>query len=228
MQLKRTIVFWTLFSLILFSSVMVLFLLIGEEVEHHYDRIIASEGVPLSLLSVYLTALLALDVVLPVPSSIISTTLGSLLGGVWGSIASTLGMTLSCLGGYFIGKIVSAATANKFVPLSELARLANLTRRWGMWVIVVCRPVPVLAEVSTIVAGIGRAPLPLFLGLCFAANFGISLVYASAGARSVSGRSFLLAFGIAVGIPALAWIVVATRSAVDQGKQSAGEPGSQV
>ena len=39
MQLKRTMVFWTLFSLILFSSVIVLFLLIGEEVEHHYDRI---------------------------------------------------------------------------------------------------------------------------------------------------------------------------------------------
>ena len=67
-------------------------------------------------------------------------------------------------------------------------------RRYGDWTILICRPVPVLAEASVIFAGLVGAPFARFFALTALSNLGIALGYAAFGAFSMRMDSFLLAF----------------------------------
>ena len=66
-----------------------------------------------------------------------------------------------------------------------------MRHRFGEWVIVVSRPIPVLAEASVLFAGLSGMPASRFLLLSTLSNLGISAVYAAVGAFSASTNSFL-------------------------------------
>jgi uncharacterized membrane protein YdjX (TVP38/TMEM64 family) len=144
--------------------------------------------------------LLALDVVLPVPSSIVSTAAGVLLGFWRGAVVVWTGMMVACLLGYALGAR-AAGLARRFVGEPGLERAGKLVRRYGDWTIVMCRPVPVLAEASVIFAGLVGAPFVRFLALTALSNLGVAIGYAAFGAFSMSVDSFLVAFVGALLIP---------------------------
>jgi uncharacterized membrane protein YdjX (TVP38/TMEM64 family) len=156
-----------------------------------------------SLAAASIFGLLALDVLLPVPSSIVSTAAGILLGFWQGAAIVWLGMTVASLLGYALGARASSA-ARQFVGEDGLARAERLVRRYGDWTLVICRPVPVLAEASVIFAGLVRAPFGRFLLLTTWSNLGIAVAYAAFGAFSMRVDSFLLAFLGALIIPGIA------------------------
>jgi uncharacterized membrane protein YdjX (TVP38/TMEM64 family) len=97
-------------------------------------------------------ALLIADVVLPVPSSVIMLAHGALFG-VWiGSILSLVGSVGCSLAGFAMGR-AGRENVRRFVSDAEYARASRLLDRWGMVAIVATRPVPILAEVMSIIAG---------------------------------------------------------------------------
>jgi len=148
-------------------------------------------------------ALLALDVFLPVPSSIVSTGAGVLLGFWRGAAVVWIGMTLGCLVGYAFGARAAGA-ARRLVGDASLAHAGTVMERHGQWAILLCRPVPVLAEASVVFAGLVRTPLVPFLALTAGSNLGIALAYAAVGASSMEAQSFLLTFLGALALPGLA------------------------
>jgi uncharacterized membrane protein YdjX (TVP38/TMEM64 family) len=97
-------------------------------------------------------ALLVADVALPVPSSVIMIAHGALFGVWTGSILSLLGSVGCSLVGFGIGR-AGREKVRRFVTDAEYARASRLFDRWGMAAIVASRPVPVLAEVMSIMAG---------------------------------------------------------------------------
>jgi uncharacterized membrane protein YdjX (TVP38/TMEM64 family) len=163
-------------------------------------------------------ALLAADVVLPVPSSLVSTLAGYRLGIVWGTLASALGMTLGCLLGYLLGARAGTALLHTLVPAPQQVRLAALTDRWGDWVVIIARPIPVLAEASVIAAGASGLRLSRFMLVSTAANIGIAFVYAVAGAISATAGGLLWALVAAIGLPAM--VLVAQRARGIAGRAS--------
>jgi uncharacterized membrane protein YdjX (TVP38/TMEM64 family) len=97
-------------------------------------------------------SLLIADVVLPVPSSVIMIAHGALFG-VWiGSILSIVGTVGCSLAGFAIGR-AGRERVRRFVTDAEYDRASRLLDRWGMVGIVATRPVPILAEVMSIIAG---------------------------------------------------------------------------
>lgn len=151
-------------------------------------------------------SLLALDVFLPVPSSIVSTGAGVLLGFWRGAIVIWIGMTLGCVIGYAFGARAAGA-ARKLVGADGLTRAASVMDRYGAWALVLCRPIPVLAESSVVFAGLVRTPLGPFTWLTTLANLGIALAYAAVGAFSMRVQSFLLTFIAALALPGIAMLV---------------------
>ena len=115
------------------------------------------------------------------------------LGFVWGAVTVWVGMTGSCLLGYAFGARAAAA-AGRFVGEAGMTRASILASRYGDYALVLCRPIPVLAEASVIFAGIVRRPFSRFLSLTTWSNAGIALGYAAIGAYSMRVDSFLLAF----------------------------------
>ena len=195
---------WAVITLILVALILIPFLLFEDRFNAIADSITRGEAS-----SWYTTAaiglLLASDVFLPIPSSILAAAAGVVLGFGWGAVTVWAGMTVSCLVGYAFGA-QTAAAAGRFVGEAGMARASNLAMRYGDYALVLCRPIPVLAEASVIFAGIVRRPFSRFLNLTTWSNAGIALGYAAIGAYSMRVDSFLLAFVGAIVVPGLAML----------------------
>jgi uncharacterized membrane protein YdjX (TVP38/TMEM64 family) len=196
----RWVVLWT----ILLALVLVPFLIFEKQFEQLGAWLAAGHASGPASAAV-IVALLALDVFLPVPSSIVSTGAGVLLGFWRGAAVIWIGMTLGCIIGYAFGARAAAA-ARRLVGEDSLARAARVMERYGPWALVICRPIPVFAEASLVFAGLVRAPVMPFLVLTAWADLGIALAYAAVGAYSMQVESFLLTFLGALALPGLAML----------------------
>lgn len=201
---------WGLLTAAVLAAALVPFFLFGQGIENWTKSFIATAGRHRLVTAAVLGGLLAADIVLPVPSSIVSTAAGLLLGLFAGAVVSFAGMSVSCVAGYALGRWFSRSLGPRLLGAAELEKLRLLGERFGDWVVVVTRPVPVLAEAAVFFAGTGRMKFPRFCLMCAASNLAISLVYAATGSFS-SGRlaggagieAFLLAFGGSVCLPGL-------------------------
>lgn len=201
MILIRKVLAWTALTALLLAVILVPFILFGAPMDAWAASTVQTPGIRTASIFVLVVALLAADVLLPVPSSILSTLAGAVLGVPLGAAASFAGMTLGCAVGYWLGRDAGRAAAAKLVGHRELRRLDGLAARHGDWTIALCRAVPVLAEGSVIMAGVAGMPLRRVLVIGALSNLGISLAYATVGATSASVNSFLLAFVGAIVIP---------------------------
>jgi uncharacterized membrane protein YdjX (TVP38/TMEM64 family) len=193
---------WALVWIVVIGLVLVPFFLFEAEFNAFAARMTRGDtSNVLAASSIF--GLLSLDVFLPVPSSIVSTAAGVLLGFWRGAAIVWIGMTVACLIGYALGAR-AAGLARRFVGEGGLARADQLVQRYGDWTIVMCRPVPVLAEASVIVAGLIGAPFARFFALTALSNLGIAVGYAAFGAFSMRVDSFLVAFLGALVIPGVA------------------------
>jgi membrane protein DedA with SNARE-associated domain len=73
------------------------------------------------------------------------------------------------------------------------------------------RAIPVLAETSAVLAGMGSMKFGRFILLTGLSNLGISLVYAWVGAFAATVQSFLFALAGAILLPLAAMMVFAGR-----------------
>ena len=193
---------WAVLWVLLIGIVLVPFFLF----EDHFNALAArvtGGGVSRTLAASAIFTLLALDVFLPIPSSLVATAAGVLLGFAVGATVVWSGMMAGCLLGYLLGQRASAA-AGWIVGPEGLAQADDLVRRYGDMTLVICRPVPVLAEASVVFAGMVRAPMPRVLGLTALSNLGIALGYAAFGAFSMRIESYVVAFIGALALPGLA------------------------
>ena len=142
-----------------------------------------------------IAGLLAADVFLPVPSSILSTASGVLMGFVFGALTNIAGMTAGCWLGYRAGRMARRQAD---------ASMTKLWTRYGEWTLLLTRAVPVLAEASVLFAGMTGMPVRRFMVLTTLANVGIGTLYAAVGAFAMEWNSFLGAFLGSLAVPALA------------------------
>jgi uncharacterized membrane protein YdjX (TVP38/TMEM64 family) len=195
---------WLVIFSVLVTLILVPFFLFADVFDALAARLARGEG-STWYAALVIGALLASDIVLPVPSSLVSAAAGALLGFWRGAVVIWVGMTISCVAGYWIGAR-SATVAQRFVGEAALARAALVANRYGRLALVLCRPVPVLAEASTVFAGLVRAPWRRMFWTCALSNLGIALGYSAVGAFAMRADSFLLAFAGALALPALAFL----------------------
>lgn len=200
--LWRSITIWGL----IFALILLPFAFYGERLEALTTDLIAAGGGYSLGMAVVFTLFLASDVFLPVPSSVLSTAAGYLWGFSGGLAISLLGMTLGCLVGFALARGFKRIAAERWLG-KDPALIKSLHHRYNDWLIIVCRPVPVLAEASVFYAALAGMPVKRFLFLTAGSNLGISLIYAAAGAYSANLDSLLYAFGAAVAIPGFGLLI---------------------
>ena len=202
----RRVVRWSVFAVVLLTLILVPFFLFGAAIEEWTRTFLdVAHNRPWTT-SLVLGGLLASDILLPVPSSIASTACGSLLGFVGGTLTSFVGMTISCAIGFLLGRLAGGSFGRKFVGESELRRMERLHERFGVWIVAIARPVPVLAEASVLLAGMGKMSWGRFFVMSTLANLGISVVYAAAGSFASDINSFLFAFAASLCLPGIAML----------------------
>ncbi|MGY2375564.1 3-dehydroquinate synthase [Pseudomonas sp. SDO524_S393] len=152
-------------------------------------------------LALLLIALLALDVVLPVPSSLVALLAVAMLGSLGGYLVIFIGLCLGAGLGYALG-------AGYFRLLSGRLGLhqrqpGQLAYRLGTLSLICLRGIPVLAETSVVAAGMQRYPLRAFLLVTTLANAGLALAYTTIGTFLVEQNALLVTLLASMVLPAL-------------------------
>ena len=205
---------WTFLILGILLLILLPFLSFSESIENWINHFLRSSP-PQLLVGIMVVGLLSVDILAPVPSSIVSTAGGYFLGFIFGTLISLAGMTISCIIGYWLGSEFGNPISERLVGENEILKLEKLQNKYGDWILIISRAVPVLAEASVLAAGIGRVPLNRFILLILLSNSGISFIYAAIGTYSSHVNSFLLAFAGAVILPSIAVIILKLKSDSD-------------
>ncbi|MBD0255237.1 MAG: VTT domain-containing protein [Cytophagales bacterium] len=150
--------------------------------------------------------LLGIDVLLPVPSSVVMIGNGVLFGVVAGGLLSVLGGLISSGLGYYLGARSERLVA-KFTGSGDQARARAFLEKYGYAAIVASRPIPVLAEAVAIISGslglrLGRVLVSSVIGLV-----PVAFVYSFTGAYSTGLDSAEWAFALNLGVAGLLWLV---------------------
>jgi uncharacterized membrane protein YdjX (TVP38/TMEM64 family) len=157
-------------------------------------------------------ALLSTDVLLPIPSSVVSTVAGAQLGIGLATLASWLGMTLGAVVGFVLAKSFGRGVAAWLSSADDLDRLDTVACRFGPWVLIVTRALPILAEAAVLLMGAARLPWRKFLPAIMLSNLGIALVYSILGHLARDRGQLLWAIAVSIALPLLAttmarWLV---------------------
>ena len=150
--------------------------------------------------------LLTVDVALPVPSSLVMIVHGALFGVALGSALTLVGSLGAALLGFAIGRR-GGRLLERFVPAAERERADRLLARWGALAVIVTRPVPILAETTTVMAGASRMGWRELAAAALVGSIPQALLYASAGALGVGLGNGAVLLGAALLIAGLAWLV---------------------
>jgi uncharacterized membrane protein YdjX (TVP38/TMEM64 family) len=192
--------------LVLAAFVIVPFMLWGEQMDANMPQLVQDQTTQWAVAWIGI-ALLVLDVLLPVPSSVVSMSLCFLLGPLWGGLAVLVGMVGAFAAGFWLGQLIPTSRIRSWVGAQTWDAVASTSQTSSLWWIAVSRPLPVLAEVTSVMAGSLRVPF----GASFAAAALSSLLVASAygasawlGLGQMGSSAALLALS-AVCVPAASW-----------------------
>lgn len=159
--------------------------------------------------------LLVVDVVLPVPSSVVMAAHGALFGVALGSALSMVGSLGAFAVGFGLGRR-GAAVITRAVPEDERRRADRFLARWGLVAIIVSRPVPILAETVAFAAGASLLRWRSALGAATLGYLPAASAFALAGtaAAPLSGSALVVIAVVALALAAA--VVVARRESVGQ------------
>ncbi len=162
--------------------------------------------------------LLVVDVVLPVPSSVVMIAHGALFGIVPGAALSMTGSLGAFAVAFALGRRGASVVA-KVVDADERRRADRLLGHWGLVAIILSRPVPMLAETVAFAAGASSLRWRSALPAAALASVPMTVVYAVAGAAAASFTHGAVAFGAVAIVALAAALVLRSNRIVPQGSR---------
>ena len=194
---------------ILFFVLLCFFLLLFLLVEQFQVPLLSDPSAVLNrggfIAAVVGTGLLTSDIVLPVPSSLIMIANGALFGLVLGGVLSLLGGLGSSLLGFWIGRR-STRLVQRFVPEDERRQADRLMERWGMIAIIATRPIPLVSETLSIVAGGTSLRWRAMVGASVLGLAPGAAIYAATGVYAVTLESSVWSFVVVLAVALMFWL----------------------
>lgn len=146
-------------------------------------------------------ALLASDILLPIPSGPLLVLLASRVGWAAATAAGAIGLTLGGFTGYALARWGGRPLAARWASADKLARWERSIAANGSWLVLASRPAPVVAEAVTLAAGLGRMRISPFVCWLLVGNLLTSLVFATLGQTAADNELLPLAVVAAVAAP---------------------------
>ena len=117
--------------------------------------------------SLVVISALTLDVFLPVPNGLTNTLAGISLGWAKASFVVWLGLNTGAILGYFVGRFAARPIAKKLIGDKDLAQAEESAKNIDILGLILARPVPAFAELSTLAAGMIKMPFKKFFYVSF-------------------------------------------------------------
>jgi uncharacterized membrane protein YdjX (TVP38/TMEM64 family) len=197
--------FWRPLILIVLALLVpiVPFLALGQALDERVGAWLDPPPAP-STIALVTVGVLAIDVFLPVPSSVVSTFAGSQLGVVAATGASWLGMTAGAVFAFWLARCYGRPLAVRLSSVEEIEQMDTIGTRLGAWTLIVTRPLPILAEAAVLLLGTTSLPWRQFLPPVLLSNLGIAIMYSILGQIARTQGELPLALAASIALPVLA------------------------
>lgn len=121
------------------------------------------------------------DVFLPIPGSVVMAAMGMVYGPFIGGLVAAAGSILAGILGYGLCRFLGTDLATKLTGERGMRQAEGLFERWGGWLVVASRWLPVLPETVAFLAGLTRMPFPKFFLALVCGSTPLGFAYATAG-----------------------------------------------
>jgi uncharacterized membrane protein YdjX (TVP38/TMEM64 family) len=149
--------------------------------------------------------LLISDILLPVPGSLVMIGNGALFGVGAGTLLSMLGGISASMIGFWMGK-KGDKVIRKYTTEKERSAAERIMNKWGILAVIVTRPIPILSETVSIMAGTASLNWKqMFLASFFGLLPG-AFIYALAGAKAFTADNGVYSFLIVLLIAGIFWL----------------------
>ena len=193
--------------IIIMTSIILPLSLLESSLQDIVDQITIWSGENIIFNSMLVIFALTADVFFPVPNGLTNTIAGAILGFYIAIPIIWIGLTSGAIVGFAIGKFAAKPIAKKILSESELKKSQDLSKKFGISILLLSRPAPAFAEISTVAAGMSGMSWFTFLSVMIISNFLVAIIYSLIGTAALSSQSVSLAFiGIAI-IPFLFWLL---------------------
>ena len=150
--------------------------------------------------------LLAADILLPVPSSLVMILSGAAFGVWWGALLSLAGSIGGEWLGFELARRFGVSLSTRLVGDQDMADMRVVMARHGAVAVLVTRALPVVMETMSVVAGLSAMKRSTFLITSLAGTLPVALAYAYAGALSRQMNNLVPAAVILAGVTITAWV----------------------
>jgi uncharacterized membrane protein YdjX (TVP38/TMEM64 family) len=205
---------WLVLAVIVAATVVMSKLLVedvlGISIESAAASWLANPGAGGALLIV---ALLAADVFLPIPSSLIMVLSGAAFGVAGGAALALVGSIAGEWLGFELVRRYGRRMSARLIGDEEFVRFNRFFERHGAAAVLVTRPLPIVMETMSIVAGLSTMKRRVFLAASLAGTAPVVVVYAYAGAFSREAGTIMPAVVILAAVMTASWLWYRTRLA---------------
>lgn len=158
-----------------------------------------------------IVALLLFDLFVPVPSSLVMVSSGALFGTVIGASLSFAGSLGCSIAGFELARRVGRGAAVRAVGEEALRRLERTFDRGGAGAVFITRPLPIVKETMSLLAGLSQMRRPTFIGAAVAGSIPEAALYTYAGASSREMGNLMPAVLIVMALAGAAWMLASRR-----------------
>lgn len=202
--MRRTIALVAIVAGVVIGSKLLLENALGISLEPFARSWMANAGWPAATIVI---GLLAIDIFIPVPSSIVMVLSGAVFGVWWGALLAFLGSIGGEWLGFELARRYGAAWFSRFIgDEDERRRLNRILATHGAAAVVVTRALPIVMETMSVVAGLSAMTRRTFLLASAIGTAPIVIVYAYAGAASRETGSLVPAIVILIAVAAGGWV----------------------
>ncbi|MDH3243805.1 MAG: VTT domain-containing protein [Saprospiraceae bacterium] len=150
--------------------------------------------------------LLAADLVLPIPATLVMASMGFLYGPWLGGLLAAFGSFLSGAIAYGLCRQLGEPPARWLLGERDFERGQILFAKAGGWIVVLSRWLPVFPEVIACMAGMTRMSQIKFHTALAISAIPMGFVYAFIGQAGVDRP--ILALALSAGVPPLLWLLI--------------------
>ncbi len=194
---------WLLLICLILLVPIVPFVYFHRGIEQWLAELNASPPGPWGI-ALLVVGLLGTDVLLPIPSSLVSTLSGGHLPPWAATLASWLGLNLGAAVGFWIGRTGGRAVAERLSSPTDLQQTQRLVSQYAAGALVLTRGLPIVAEATVLLLGIQHLAWRQFWPPVLLSNLGIAIAYSMLGHYASEHEWLAGAMGVSVALPLLA------------------------
>lgn len=151
--------------------------------------------------------LLASDLILPVPGTVVISALGYIYGTLLGGMIAAVGLIAAGMLGYGAGRLFGEKFARRWLGDRDYETGKRLFENGGGWLVALSRAMPVLPEVISCTAGLVRMPFRRFSIALASGSLPMGFLFAAIGTTGHDAPGWAVALTLV--IPAALFLVVA-------------------